>query len=79
MSDEAVPSFAASCRVDATKILKAHWPAVTAVATALDEKKTLSGVEIDTIIFAAESKATHEVELQRRARMAAMIAKAKSA
>jgi ATP-dependent Zn protease len=78
MSDEAVPSFMSACRADATKILKAHWAAVTAVATALDDRKTLSGVEIDTIIFAAESKAMHQVELRRRGCMAAMIANAKS-
>lgn len=77
-SDAAVPSFVESCRIDAMKILKDHWPAVEAVALALDEKKTLDGIEIDAIIYLAESKAIHDAELQRRARMAAMTAKAKS-
>jgi hypothetical protein len=64
------------CRADATKILRDHWLAVTDVAIALDERQTLDGVEIDTIIFAAESKATHEAELHRRERMAATKARA---
>jgi hypothetical protein len=79
LSDSAVPAFIASCRADATQILKAHWHAVEAVATALDERKTLDGVEIDAVIYQAESKAMHQVELRRRECMAAMIAKAKSA
>ena len=79
MSDEAVPSFVESCRADAMKSLKDHWQAVTDVAMALDERKTLTGADIDTIIFAAEGRASHDAELRRRARMAAMIARTKSA
>ena len=78
MSDEAVPSFVESCRIDATQILKAHWRAVEAVAEALDERKSLDGIEIDSIIYRAESKAMHDGELRRRERMASMVAKAKS-
>jgi len=77
MSDEAVPSFVAACRADAIQILKAHWGAVEAVAVALDEKQTLNGVEIDAIIYHAESKSMHDAELQRRARMASMIRESK--
>jgi hypothetical protein len=77
LSEDAVLSFVSSCRADAVKILRDHWLAVTDVALALDERQTLTGDEIDTIIYAAESKATHDAELRRRARMAAMIAKAK--
>jgi len=77
-SDEAVSSFVESCRLDAIKILKDHWAAVEAVATALDEKQTLDGVAIDAIIYRAESKALHDAELRRRERMTAMTAKAKS-
>jgi hypothetical protein len=79
MSDEAVSSFVESCRADAMKVLKDHWQAVEAVAVALDEKQTLTGVEIDVIIYFAESKSMHEAELQRRARMTSMIARTKSA
>jgi hypothetical protein len=78
LSDDAVPSFVESCRADAIKILREHWLAVTDVALALDEKQTLDGVEIDAIIYQAESKALHDAELRRRARMSAMILKAKS-
>jgi hypothetical protein len=78
LSDEAVPSFIASCRTDAMKILKAHWLAVTDAAIALDERQTLDGVEIDAIIYQAEGKASHEAELRRRERMSAMIEKAKA-
>jgi hypothetical protein len=69
LSDEAVLSFVAACRADAIKILRDHWLAVTDAAIALDERQTLDGVEIDAIIFDAESKATHEDELRRRQRM----------
>jgi len=69
-SDEAVPSFVESCRADAVKILRDHWGAVEAVAVALDARKTLTGEEIDAIIYGAESKALHDAELRRRARMA---------
>ena len=65
----------AACRADATKILKDHWSAVEAAAAALDEKKTLDGVEIDAIIFAAEGKAAHETELRRREAMVDMLRK----
>jgi hypothetical protein len=78
LSDAAVPFYMAACRADATEILKAHWEAVTDVAIALDEREMLTGVEIDAIIYHAESKSLHEAELQRRARMASMIARAKS-
>ena len=78
MSDEAVPSFVAACRADATQILKTHWSAVEAVAAALDERKMLTGADIDTIIIEAEQRAVHVAELQRRARMTAMTARAKS-
>jgi hypothetical protein len=69
MSDEAVPSFVELCRADAIKILRDHWLAVTDVATELDERQTLTGADIDTIIFAAERKVTHEAELRRRGLM----------
>jgi hypothetical protein len=75
LSDDAVPSFVESCRADAIKILRDHWLAVTDVALALDEKKTLDGVEIDAIIFAAEGKAAHETELRRREAMVDMLRK----
>jgi hypothetical protein len=78
MSDEAVPSFISACRADATKTLKAHWQAVIDIATALDERKKLSGVEIDAVIYQAESKAMHEAELRRRRLMAAQIKREKS-
>jgi len=71
MSDEAVSSFVESCRADAMKILKDHWQAVEAVATALDERKTLTGIEIDEIIIEAEQRAVMLAEKQRRAAMAA--------
>jgi hypothetical protein len=74
-SEDGVASFMAACRADATKILKDHWSAVEAVAAALDEKKTLDGVEIDAIIFAAEGKAAHETELRRREAMLDMLRK----
>jgi hypothetical protein len=74
-SEDGVASFMAACRADATKILKDHWSAVEAVAAALDEKKTLDGVEIDAIIFAAEGKAAHETELRRREAMVDMLRK----
>jgi len=70
MSDEAVEGLLASGRADATQILKNHWDSVEAVALALDEKQTLSGVEIDTIIMEAEQRAVMLAEKQRRARMA---------
>jgi len=76
MSDAAVPSFVESCRIDATQILRDHWLAVTDVAMALDKRKTLIGEEVDAIIYSAESKSMHEAELQRRARMATMKARA---
>ena len=75
MSDEAVPSFVESCRIDAIKILRDHWLAVEAITLALAEKKTLDGVEIDAIIFAAEGKAAHETELRRREAMVDMLRK----
>lgn len=78
LSDEAVPSFVESCRFDAIETLKAHWAAVEAVATALDARKTLTGADIDTIIFEAESKALHDAELRRRACMEELAAKAKT-
>jgi len=78
LSDAAVPFFMAACRADAIKILRDHWLAVTDVAMALDEKKTLDGIEIDAIIYHAELKSMHEAELQSRARMTAMIERAKS-
>jgi hypothetical protein len=78
LSDAAVPFYMEACRADTTEILKAHWEAVTDVAIALDEREMLTGEEIDAIIYGAESKAMHEAELQRRARMTAMTAKAKS-
>jgi len=76
LSEGAVLSFVAACRADSIKILRDHWQAVTDVAMALDERKTLTGVEIDAIIYQAESKAMHESELRRRERMAAMLERA---
>jgi hypothetical protein len=75
LSEDAGLSFLAACRADAIKILRDHWSAVEAVAAALDEKKTLDGVEIDAIIFAAEGKAAHETELRRREAMVDMLRK----
>ena len=60
------------------KILKDHWPAVEAVATALDARKTLTGADIDTIIFEAEQCAVMLAEKQRRAVMTSMASKAKT-
>ena len=79
VSEDGVTSFLAACRADAIKILRDHWLAVMDVAVALDGKQALSGIEIDAIIIEAEQRAVHVAELQRRARMAAMTAKAKSA
>ena len=78
LSDAAVAFYMAACRADATEILKAHWQAVTDVATALDEREMLTGEEIAAIIFAAEGKAAHEAELRRREHMTAMTARAES-
>jgi hypothetical protein len=77
LSDAAVPFLMAACRADAAQILKDHWAAVEAVAAALDERKTLNGVEIDTVIYQAEQSAMHETELRRREHMADMAARAK--
>jgi hypothetical protein len=68
-SDEAVPSFVATCRADAIKILRDHWQAVTDVAMALEDRQTLTGVEIDAIIIEAEQRAVMLTEKQRRAAM----------
>jgi hypothetical protein len=76
LSSEAVDAFLDYCKIEAHELLKARWHAVQAVARALEERKTLDGAEIDAIIFAAESKATHEDELRRRQRMVDMTARA---
>ena len=72
VSAGAVAAFIDYCRCEARELLKAHWHAVEAVARALQERQTLDGVEIDTIIFASEANAAHEAEIIRRQRMASM-------
>jgi len=66
----------AACRADAIQILKAHWHAVEAIALALDARGTLTGDDIDLIIFEAEAEVERRAELSRRKRMAAMTARA---
>jgi len=76
ISDDGVASFMAACRADAIQILKAHWHAVEAIALALDARGTLTGDDIDLIIFEAEAEVERRAELSRRKRMAAMTARA---
>jgi len=78
VSAGAVAAFIDYCRCEALELLKGHWHSVEALASALYGMQTLDGAAIDAIIFAAEGKSSHEAELQRRARMTAMTAKAKS-
>jgi hypothetical protein len=72
ISESAISSFIGYCSAEARELLKVHWRAVEAVANALKEHKTLDGEAIDRIILEAEADATHEAEIIRRERMAAM-------
>ena len=76
ISHAAITPFLAYCSAEAREILKAHWPAVEAIARALEEHQTLAGDTIDEIIFQAEADAVHETELRRREAMADMLRKA---
>jgi hypothetical protein len=62
----AVPAYLEFCRVEADAILQQHWSAVTAVAEALQARRTLTGEEIDEIIATAESAVLQARELARR-------------
>jgi hypothetical protein len=72
----AINAYVDFCRRSAEAILRAHWPAVLALASALDTKGTLTGAELDALIEEAAFQAVHAAELARRKKMAEMAASA---
>jgi hypothetical protein len=72
-SPAAIDQLLAWARAEARGILKAHWTCVLAIAQALDDRGTLDGPEIDTIIADAVAQATQEAERIRRRNMARMV------
>lgn len=76
LSDAAISAFISYAEVEARGLLEAHWHSVTAIATALENRKTLTGAEIDEVIYAAEQRAENEAELKRRKAWAAAATRA---
>jgi hypothetical protein len=62
----AIPAYLAYCQREAAAILEAHWPALKALAEALDTHGTLSGAEVDQIISEALARVDQAAEQQRR-------------
>jgi hypothetical protein len=75
-SPGALSAFLDYCRAEATEILRAHWPAVPAVAEALDRNGTMTGAELDELIQEVEFQIARAAELGRRRKMTEMTASA---
>jgi hypothetical protein len=75
-SPGALSAFIDYCRAEAVEILRAHWPAVPAIAEALDRRGTMTGAELDELIAEAEFQVSREAELARRRKMTEMTASA---
>jgi len=73
----AIDAYLDFCRRSAEAILRDHWPAVLALASALDAKGTLDGATIDATIAEAEFQVSHRAELARRRKMTEMAESAK--
>ncbi len=73
---EIVETFIAYCRAEAGAIIRRHREAVLSVAAGLVEKRTLTGNEIDVLIFEALGRATIDREKGRRREWAATIVRA---
>lgn len=75
-SPGALSAFLDYCRAEAAEILRAHWPAIPAIAEMLDRRGTMTGAELDELIAEAEFQVSREAELARRTKMTEMAASA---
>ncbi len=73
---EIVEAFIAYCRAEASAIICRHREAIVSVAAGLVEKHTLTGDEIDMLIFDALGRVALDREKGRREEWAAIIARA---
>ena len=63
---EIIANVLVYARSEAHYVLKRYWHAVIAIAKALDDRGTLAGEEVDTIIAKADADFTLDLERKRR-------------